>query len=279
MHERISWLAAATVALTACISHDQAAPAADDPEPEAAAMVAQEASPEARASTLVVASVAPHPDCAPFRDPDATVEQRRQRTDFLRGKLAVTNADDPALAESLLWLAEFQLGSGNLGDACKALDRLTAEVTDGEYAETGRCWFDHHCTPDASVACPSGFAADGPSGCEPVAACALDLDADIAAQVEGACDRGDAACCAKEGNLSMIYAHRARKGGDDDTERRHDEAANAAFEKSCAMGHAAVCAVLADRYERAIAAPADADEQAKAFRARACELGHVASCP
>lgn len=278
MHEPISWLAAATVALTACISHDLGAPA-DDPEPEAAAMMAPEASPEARASTLVVASVAPHPDCAPFRDPDATVEQRRQRTNYLRAKLAVTDADDPALAESLLWLAEFQLGSGNLGDACKALDRLTAEVTDGDYAETGRCWFDHHCTPDASIACPSGFVADGPSGCEPVAACALDLDADIAAQVEGACDRGDAPCCAKEGNLSMIYAHRARKGGDDETERRHDEAANAAFEKSCAMGHAAVCAVLADRYERAIAAPADADEQAKAFRARACELGHVASCP
>jgi len=271
MHERTSWLAAMTVALTACISHETA-PASDEPEPEpeASAMTVADRSPVSPAANLVFVSVAPDPACAPFRDPDATATERRQRSRYLRQKLAVQDANDPALAESLLWLAEFQLGSGHVSGACEALDRLTAEVTDGEYAETGRCWFDHHCAPDATIACPPGFAADGPEGCAPVATCALDLDTEVAPQLEGACQRGDAACCAKEGSLSQIYAHRARQDGDDQAERRYEKAAREAYEQSCAMGHASVCAAVASGSER--------EQDAEALRARACELGHVESC-
>src|SRR5688572_8641957 len=86
-----------------------------------------------------------HGSCPAFREPDIDARARDRRLAFLEPRAAVMDANDPALGESLLWMAELRLLAGDQAKACQALERLTADVSDGEFAETGRCWYEERC--------------------------------------------------------------------------------------------------------------------------------------
>jgi hypothetical protein len=197
--------------------------------------------------------------CPGFREPSIDARARERRLAFLEPRTAVMDANDPALGESLLWMAELRLLGGEQAKACQALERLTADVSDGEFAETGRCWYDEHCVASTRVHCPTGFTAEGVGGCEPTAECAIDRDGDIGAHVAGACDRGDAACCPKEGQLHQVLSISAKKAGDQTEHAVEEKKMRSAYEKACAQGHASLCAFVGEIE-------------------RACSLGHRASC-
>lgn len=248
-------------------------PADDVPHAESHVnLVAVDEPPQAVASITE-----PNAACPGFRSGEIDDQTRRGRIAWVRSRAAVMEAGDPVLPETLLWLAELSLRGGETNAACEALQRLTAEAAEGEFLETGTCWHEHHCAATA-VQCPNGYSQHERLGCQPDAKCEVDSTAQIAPQVPGACERGDAACCPMEGKVHQLEAFRARKAGDDALMRRETRVMQALYGRACAMGHASLCALVAEQLVGE-AAGKEATPKTSALSARACALGHWASCP